>query len=377
MISNTTRGLSKRSAAVAGAAFLIVAGSVAAQDAINRLYPYETLQGFELMFDGSTAASFRDRFVNYQQNGTSTTALNSAWSLNTSLTDPDRAGVAFGAIVITNPNITDIRSKKLYRDFDWRFEFRNNGNQGVFYRFDLSGQYAWHTGIEYAIDNNVTQSTQKFRAGAAYDLYAPSSQAYYLNSTGKWNSLRIVAKGDSVEHWMNDVKVVGLKFWTPAFLTAYQNSKWTGFNRYCQTAPNNRTFIPEGYLGLQGDHGGTWQIRRMRILHDSTSGLDRVKFGPADTSTSSSVTPFDASGRDARSSFRLEAGAGRLHVELDGESVRAVELRDLEGRLARREQVAGSRASHDLNVSALPHGLYLVRVEGQSGLVRHARTFIH
>src|SRR5690606_32753915 len=141
--------------------------------------------GFELMFDGSTAASFRDRFVNYQQNSTTNTTLNSSWTLSTALTDPDRPGATSGSIVMTNPNIVDMRSKKLYPDFDWRFEYRDSGNRGVFYRFDVSGGYASHTGIEYAIDNNITQSTQKFRAGAAYDLFAPTAQAYLLRNTDR------------------------------------------------------------------------------------------------------------------------------------------------------------------------------------------------
>jgi Domain of Unknown Function (DUF1080) len=373
---NFTQTFTKSSSRAALMLCAAVGLAAAQTDMINRLRPYEVIQGFELMFDGATANSFRDRFVNYAQNNTTSTTLNSSWSLNTTLTDPDQSGATFGAITITNPNITDIRTKKLYRDFDWRFEFRNNGNQGVFYRFDVSGQYAWHTGIEYAIDNNVTQSTQKFRAGAAYDLFAPSTQEYFLNNTSKWNSLRIVAKGDSVEHWLNGVKVAGFKYWSASFLTAYQNSKWTGFNRYCQTAPNNRTYIPEGYLGLQGDHGGTWQIRRMRILHDSASSIDRVKFGPIDTTTTA-INPFDTKGQGAKGSFRLESGAGRLHVELNGESLRAVELRDLEGRLAHREIVAGARSAHNVNVSTLSQGLYFVRIEGQAGLVRHARAVIH
>lgn len=355
-------------------AALCVTGAASAQDAANHLHPYEDDQGFELMFDGTTAASFRDRFVNYQQNSTTNTTLNASWTLSTTLTDPDRPGVPFGAIVMTNPNIVDIRSKKLYRDFDWRFEYRNSGNQGVFYRFDVSGGYAWHTGIEYAIDNNVTQSTQKFRAGAAYDLFAPSSQEYFLSSTNKWNSLRIVAKGDSVEHWMNGVKVAGFKYWSPSFLTAYQNSKWTGFNRYCQTAPNNRTYIPEGYLGLQGDHGGPWQIRRMRILHDSVPGLDRVKFGPVDTASGTSIVPVPSGERGA---FNVDMRAGRLHVSADKEALKSVELFGFDGRLVRRESLNGEGTSHAVDVSALPQGLYFVRVETRSGLVRNARTLIH
>ena len=357
----------------AAAAFLLAAVAPRAQvDTINVLTGYEYQQGFELMFDGSDAAAFRNQFANYSQNNTTNTNLHSGWTVNSTLTDPDQPGAVFGAIVNGSANL-DIRTRRTYRDFDWRFEYRNSGNQGVFYRFDVSGQYAWNTGIEYAIDNNVTQSTQKFRAGAAYDLFAPSSQEYLLRSTNRWNSLRIVAKGDSVEHWMNGVKVVAFRYWSQTFSDAYQQSKWTGFNRFCQTAPNNRTFIPEGYLGLQGDHGGAWQIRRMRILHDSLPGMNRVQFGPVDTTTPSSVNPAL---RGAAGGHRVERVAGRLNVVSSGEVLRAVELRGVDGRLARRETTAEGALQHAMDLGGLRHGLYLVRIESASG-AHTSRVVLH
>ena len=356
---------------------LLAAVSAGAQDAVNNLIYYEQAQGFELMFDGANAATFRDRFVHYQQNNTTNTNLHAGWAVNTTLDDPDLPGVAFGSIVNSGVSGTanvDIRSRKQYRDFDWRFEYRNSGNQGVFYRFGVTGQYAWETGVEFAIDNNVTQSTLKFRAGAAYDLFAPSEQAYALRNTNKWNALRIVAKGDSVEHWVNGVKVVAFRYWSPEFLAAYQNSKWTGYTRYCQTAPNNRTYIPEGYLGLQGDHGGAWQIRRMRILHDSVPGMNRVKFGPIDTA--SGVSIHAAPGAAGRSAPRVESVPGLLRVTAGNALVRGVELRDLEGRLARRAQASEGVAEYAVDVAGLRRGVYVVRIESSVG-VHQSRALVH
>jgi len=361
----------------AAAVVIAAAGLTTAQDTLNMLYPYENVQGFQRMFDGLDANSFRSLFANYTQNNTTNTNLHAGWSINTAQTDPDRPGATFASIVNSggsggNANI-DIRSRRLYRDFDWRFEYRNSGNQGVIYRFGVTGQYAWETGIEFAIENNTSAAANTL-TGAAYDLIAPSSQPYQVRSTNKWNKVRIVAKGDSVEHWVNDVKVVSFRYWSTAFLAAYNRpSKWTGYPRFCQTANNNRTYIPEGYIGLQGDHGGAWQIRRIRILHDSVPGMDRVKLGPIDTSLSSSIaTPA----RGARASFRLESLAGRLHVS-SGEALRSVVLQGLDGRVARREAIAGSRTEHAVETASLPRGLYLVRLETETGAVRHARTLIN
>lgn len=355
----------------AAAASLLAAVAAAGQDTINALASYEQAQGFELMFDGANAATFRDRFVHYQRNNTTNTNLHSGWTVSAAQTDPDRPNATFGAIVNGSANV-DIRSKVQYRDFDWRFEYRNSGNQGIFYRFDVSGQYPWETGVEFAVDNNVTQTTLKFRAGAAYDLFAPSEQAYLVRSTNRWNSVRIVAKGDSVEHWLNGVKVVAFRYWSPEFLAAYQNSKWTGYNRFCQTAPNNRTYIPQGYIGLQGDHGGAWQIRRMRILHDSLPGMNRVKLGPVDTTGAVPVLPAQA--REA-ASYSLRTAPGLLRVT-SAAPISSIEVRGLDGALARSARVPDGRTDFDLDVAGLRHGVYVVRVDSPSG-THHARALIH
>jgi hypothetical protein len=352
---------------------LLLAGAVSAQtDTINVLRPYEQTQGFELLFDGVDAGSFRNRFVNYVRNSTTNTTLHAGWTTDLTQTDPDRPGAVFGSIINGNANL-DTRSRQIYRDFDLRFDYRNSGNQGFIYRFDVTGAYSWETGIELAIDNNITQSNEKFEAGGAYDLFAPSTQAYHLRNTNKWNSVRVVAKGDSVEHWMNGVKVVSFRYWSPEFLTAYQASKWTGFSRFCQTAPNNRTYIPQGYIGFQGDHGGAWQIRRLRILHDSSSATNRVKLGAVDTTNVSGLLSPAPGAKHAAFKFRTQGG--RLNVASDEAAIRSVEIRAFDGRLAARSEAARGSLNHDMDVSRLRHGLYLVRVESESGL-HQARTLI-
>jgi hypothetical protein len=371
-------GAFRRIRILAGAGLLLVGIPVHAQkDTINLLVPYEESQGFELMFD-STAASFRNLFANYAQNNTTGTTLHAGWNMDTTQTDPDRPGTFFRSIVSSGVSGTvnvDNRSRRQYRDFDWRFEYRNSGNQGVMYRFDASGGYSWHTGIEYAIDNNITQTTLKFRAGAAYDLFAPSVQAYFVRNTNRWNELRIVAKGDSVEHWLNGVRVVSFRYWSAAFLAAFQDSKWTTFNRFCQTAANNRTFIPAGFIGLQGDHGGAWQIRRMRILHDSLPGMDRVRFGPVNTTVGVKAPEGHVAGSLAGPRLRVERLSGGLRLlAADGYPLRAVELRALDGRLARSERP--SSHAHTLDVSGLRGGLYVLQVETASGR-HHEKVMIH
>jgi Domain of Unknown Function (DUF1080) len=326
-------------------------GITMAQDTVNVLTTYEANQGFELMFDG-TANSFRNLFTDYQQNNTTSTSLNAGWTANN------------GAIVNGTAN-RDIRSRKMYRNFDWRFEYKNPGNQGVFYRFDASGQYAWYTGIEFAIDDQLNQAAD-LTAGSAYDLIAPvQPNPYKTFSTGQWNQLRIVAKNDSIEHWMNGVKVVSFKYWGQSFLANYPSSKWSGtaYQRYCQTANNNRTFIPMGYLGLQGDHGGAWQIRKMRILHDSLATQNRVEFGPIN-STVSALTADKVQKIDLRVEVRADELALRFKPAA---TEQVVKVHDLMGAVLQSSRVPAHAEQWNMDTRKLQKGLYLLQVSGPAG----------
>jgi Domain of Unknown Function (DUF1080) len=333
---------------------ILVLGTVGiamAQDTVNVLTSYETQQGFELMFDG-TANSFRNLFADYQQNNTTSTSLNAGWT-------------ASGGALVNGSANRDIRSRKMYRNFDWRFEYKNPGNQGVFYRFDASGQYAWYSGIEFAIDDALNQAAD-LTAGSAYDLIAPvQPNPYKTFSTGQWNKLRIVAKGDSVEHWMNDVKVVAFKYWGQSFLASFPSSKWSGtaYQRYCQTANNNRTFIPSGYLGLQGDHGGAWQIRKMRILHDSVATQNRVEFGAVTT-----TVPTLETDRTKKDEIRIEMRSREMALRFNpASSEQQVKIFGLNGALVHRSRVPAMTETWNMDVRLLQKGLYLVQVTNQTG----------
>jgi Domain of Unknown Function (DUF1080) len=325
-------------------------GLTMAQDTVNVLTPYEAQQGFELLFDG-TANSFRNLFADYQQNNTTSTSLNAGWTASN------------GAIVNGSAN-RDIRSRKMYRNFDWRFEYKNPGNQGIFYRFDASGQYAWYTGIEFAIDDALNQAAD-LTAGSAYDLIAPAQpNPYKTFTTGQWNKLRIVAKNDSIEHWMNDVKVVAFKYWGQSFLASFPSSKWSGtaYQRYCQTANNNRTYIPMGYIGIQGDHGGAWQIRKMRILHDSLTTQDRVQYGPITT-----VSSLGAD-RARKDDFRIELGVHSMALRFKPmAAAQVVKVHDLKGALVHSSRVPAHAERWTMDTRALQKGLYLLQVAGADG----------
>lgn len=219
----------------------------------NVLSAEEKAEGFELLFDG-TLNGFKAHWVDYVQGNPNNNNLSSEWQV-----------IAGDQAIGIQANTEDIRSRRKFMDFDLRMDYRCDGNEGVFYRSLLSDDHAWVTGIEYAINNYTNDS--KDAPGAAYDLFGPRPNSYQLFSTLKWNSLRVVAKADSIEHWMNGVKVVGFRLHSPAFWKAYEASKWNTAQKMTFKVPGDRSagFIEAGYLGFQADHNGRWRIRNLRI----------------------------------------------------------------------------------------------------------------
>jgi hypothetical protein len=65
-------------------------------------------------------------------------------------------------------------------------------------------------GFEYQmIDDSVNKDALrggKYQTGALYDMIAPSTHP--AKPIGEFNHSRLLVRGDHVEHWLNDVKVV-------------------------------------------------------------------------------------------------------------------------------------------------------------------------
>ena len=143
-----------------------------------------------------------------------------------------------------------------YGDFELRLEWMvgPQGNSGVFYRFEGTGNPA-EVAIEYQLADNARPASQKFavrKAGAAYGLYAPPEDA--RAPPEEWNSMRIVARGSHVEHWMNGQKIAEFDCESDDFLERVRASgRSPGFAK-----------ARSGRIVLQ-DHGGLVAFRKIRI----------------------------------------------------------------------------------------------------------------
>ena len=222
----------------------------------GNLSEIERAQGFVSMFDG-TRAGFQDHFVAYKPGDT----------LNAVLPDDWQADPAVGAMITEGLATTYIRSAKPYSDFDFRFDYRNDGDGGVFYRFTTALSVPYGTGLEYSViddeDNCLTC------AAAVHRMYRPLPLIYRRRATDAWNHGRIVVIKDSVEHWLNGARVLGFRYHSPDFWAHFDAAKWDSVSARYLTfkSPGNRKggYLEKGYLGFQAVQGDHWQLRNVRV----------------------------------------------------------------------------------------------------------------
>jgi len=127
----------------------------------------------------------------------------------------------------------------------------------VMYRVSEEGEASYHTGPEVQILDNHGHRDGKSpltSAGSCYGLYAPSKDV--TRPVGSWNEMRLVVKGNHVEHWLNGDKVVEYELFSPDWNARVAGSKfkeWPQFGR-----------IPRGHIALQ-EHGNRVEFRNIKI----------------------------------------------------------------------------------------------------------------
>jgi hypothetical protein len=170
---------------------------------------------------------------------------------------PPNWKVADGVINHT-PGGGDIRTADQYGDFELDFEWQISpgGNSGVFYRVPDGRNPNTYGAPEYQILDNAGHSDGKqpiTSAASAYGVEAPGVDATL--PVGQWNSARIVAVGNHVQHWLNGTKVLEYDIGSPDWLQHVAASRFRGTD-YGQT--------PRGYIVLQ-DHGAVVAYRNLRV----------------------------------------------------------------------------------------------------------------
>lgn len=150
----------------------------------------------------------------------------------------------------------DIITREQYDNFDLRFDWKISeaGNSGVKYRTKGA------LGLEYQILDDAKHKDSKnptHRTGSLYELAAAPDDKP-VNPVGEWNHARIVAHGNTIQHWLNGEKVVGIEYGSDDWEQCFKKSKYAKYADFAKGA---------GPILLQDHNGEVWfknvQIREL------------------------------------------------------------------------------------------------------------------
>ena len=199
----------------------------------NTLTAQEKAEGFQLLFNGKDLP--KDLWVGVKSNCAA--FPEKGWFVKDGcITMRPVNGIADGKWFPLPPEDQklggggDICTKKVYRDFEFRFDFRltEAANSGIKYFYDENANKG--TCEEYQVLDPAHPDSTKGKDGnrrvaALYDLM-PANAEKLVKPLGQWNSGKIVSKGKHVEHWLNGVKVLEYERGSQAFRAAVAASKY-------------------------------------------------------------------------------------------------------------------------------------------------------
>ena len=177
----------------------------------NGIIQAQTKAGWRPLFNGKTLEGWK--------NAKHDTLPEKSWSVeNGELTfDPSKG------------HGSDIITTRSFKDFDLSVQFKisEGGNSGIKY-FLLPNT---SLGCEFQIIDDNKHPDAKLgvngnrKTGALYDILPADPNKPY-KPAGKWNTARIVVKGNHAEHWLNGLKIVAYERDSEAFKEAIAKSKF-------------------------------------------------------------------------------------------------------------------------------------------------------
>lgn len=153
----------------------------------------------------------------------------------------------------------DLLTEREFENFELSLEWKlpEGGNSGIMFRVTEDADQPWQTATEMQVLDNAGHPDGQnplTSAGSNYALYAPSSDV--TKPVGEWNAVRILAEGQHVTFWMNDVQIVEFEIGSDDWKQRVAESKFAEMPLYGASA--------RGHIDLQ-DHGNPVWFRNIKI----------------------------------------------------------------------------------------------------------------
>ncbi len=210
----------------------------------NTLSAAEKRAGWTLLFDGHSLDGWRG----YKR----TDAIDSRWkAVDGALTLPAHDGK-------DTHGQRDIITKDTFEQFELSIEWKvaPGSNSGIKY-FVLEDRDS-AIGHEYQVIDDERHADAKIgshrQTAAFYDVLPATDRP--TKPAGEWNTTRIVVRGQTVEHWLNDKKVLQYELNSPALNAAIEKSKFKDIERFGKRQ--------NAHILLQ-DHGDQVWFRSIKI----------------------------------------------------------------------------------------------------------------
>ena len=212
----------------------------------NFLSDREKEDGWKLLFDGKTFDGWRGALMDAMPER--------GWTIKDGMIEVLPRDESGGG--------RDIVSVNQFSNFELVFDFKlsEGANSGVKYYVTENVYDKGALGLEYQVLDDANHPDAKLgingnrTLSSLYDIMPARGQRF--NGVGQWNTGRIVADNNHIEHWLNNIKVLEYERGGAAYKQHIAESKFNKMNNFGEA--------PEGHILLQYHNDRVW-FRNIKI----------------------------------------------------------------------------------------------------------------